>query len=80
MRQAQEFDFTFKNVEKQYESYSGINVKLRLVLRSLSQGGDVVILTNQVLSTSDISAADRRGLEGEGVVGTLVSDATGLQH
>ena len=31
MRQAQTFDFTFKNVEKQYESYSGINVKLRYV-------------------------------------------------
>lgn len=31
MRQAQTFDFTFKNVEKQYESYSGINVKLRWV-------------------------------------------------
>jgi vacuolar protein sorting-associated protein 26 len=29
MRQAQTFDFNFKNVEKQYESYSGINVKLR---------------------------------------------------
>ena len=31
MRQAQTYDFTFKNVEKQYESYSGINVKLRWV-------------------------------------------------
>lgn len=31
MRQAQTFDFLFKNVEKQYESYSGINVKLRYV-------------------------------------------------
>lgn len=29
MRQAQTFDFAFKNVEKQYESYQGINVKLR---------------------------------------------------
>ena len=29
MRQAQTFDFLFKNVEKQYESYQGINVKLR---------------------------------------------------
>lgn len=29
MRQAQTFDFHFKNVEKQYESYQGINVKLR---------------------------------------------------
>lgn len=31
MRQAQTFDFHFKNVEKQYESYMGINVKLRYV-------------------------------------------------
>ena len=34
MRQAQTFDFHFKNVEKQYESYQGINVKLRFVLSS----------------------------------------------
>ena len=33
MRQAQTFDFTFKNVGKQYESYAGINVKLRYFLR-----------------------------------------------
>lgn len=31
MRQAQTFDFNFKNVEKQFESYQGINVKLRFV-------------------------------------------------
>jgi vacuolar protein sorting-associated protein 26 len=31
MRQAQTFDFNFKNVEKQFESYHGINVKLRYV-------------------------------------------------
>lgn len=31
MRSAQTFDFLFKNVEKQYESYQGINVKLRCV-------------------------------------------------
>lgn len=29
MRQAQTFEFNFKNVEKQFESYQGINVKLR---------------------------------------------------
>ena len=29
MRHSQTFDFEFKNVEKQYESYYGINVKLR---------------------------------------------------
>ncbi|KZT50524.1 putative PEP8-vacuolar protein sorting/targeting protein [Calocera cornea HHB12733] len=33
MRQAQTFDFNFKNVEKQYESYQGINVKLRYYIR-----------------------------------------------
>ena len=32
MRQAQTFDFLFKNVEKQFESYQGINVKLRCEL------------------------------------------------
>lgn len=31
LRQAQTYDFHFKNVEKQYESYQGINVKLRCV-------------------------------------------------
>lgn len=31
MRQAQTYDFVFKNVEKQFESYQGINVKLRRV-------------------------------------------------
>ncbi|KAG8818044.1 Vacuolar protein sorting-associated protein 26B-A [Serendipita sp. 399] len=33
MRQAQTFDFAFKNVEKQFESYMGINVKLRYFLK-----------------------------------------------
>lgn len=39
MRQAQQFDFAFKNVEKQYESYSGINVKLRSVSASMTVRG-----------------------------------------
>lgn len=33
MRQNQTFDFEFKNVEKLYESYNGINVKLRYFVR-----------------------------------------------
>lgn len=33
MRHPQTFDFEFKNVEKQYESYHGINVKLRYFIR-----------------------------------------------
>ncbi|ORX44602.1 vacuolar protein sorting-associated protein 26, partial [Hesseltinella vesiculosa] len=33
LRQTTSFDFEFKNVEKQYESYNGINVKLRYYVR-----------------------------------------------
>ncbi|KAH8102170.1 vacuolar protein sorting-associated protein 26 [Cristinia sonorae] len=33
LRQAQTFDFLFKKVEKQFESYQGINVKLRYFVR-----------------------------------------------
>lgn len=33
LRGAQTLDFEFKNVEKQYESYNGINVKLRYFVR-----------------------------------------------
>ncbi len=33
LRSAQSFDFEFKNVEKAYESYHGINVKLRYFVR-----------------------------------------------
>lgn len=43
LRQAQTFDFLFKNVEKQFESYQGINVKLRCVY--LARPGRRVTLT-----------------------------------
>jgi vacuolar protein sorting-associated protein 26 len=33
LQHPQNFDFNFKNVEKQYEAYNGINVKLRYFLR-----------------------------------------------
>ncbi len=33
LRSASLFDFEFRNVEKQYESYNGINVKLRYFVR-----------------------------------------------
>jgi hypothetical protein len=36
LRQAQTFDFGFKNVEKQFESYQGINVKLRSAARPVA--------------------------------------------
>lgn len=49
LRQAQTFDFLFKNVEKQYESYLGINVKLRFVMPSVV---DVASSHFPVLGTS----------------------------
>lgn len=33
LRQSTTFDFDFKNMEKQYESYHGINAKLRYIIR-----------------------------------------------
>lgn len=33
LQHPQAFDFNFKNIEKQYESYNGINVKLRYFVR-----------------------------------------------
>ena len=44
MRQAQTYDFLFKNVEKQFESYQGINVKLRCAHRGLLHG---LVLTSR---------------------------------
>ena len=41
LRQAQTFDFLFKNVEKQYESYQGINVKLRSAPLCVLTGGNL---------------------------------------
>ena len=35
LQHPQTFEFNFKNVEKQYESYNGINVKLRYYVRVL---------------------------------------------
>jgi len=43
LRQAQTFDFLFKNVEKQYESYLGINVKLRCVTQYVTRSASSYI-------------------------------------
>lgn len=51
MKSAQAFDFEFKNVEKQYESYHGINVKLRCVLRvRRSRGGRSCVCSRNCLT------------------------------
>ena len=48
LRQAQTFDFSFKNVEKQFESYQGINVKLRYVHWLLARSYDMVVVIRDV--------------------------------
>lgn len=48
LRHAEKYDFIFKNVEKQYESYAGINVKLRLV--SLVCVSTICLRSNAILA------------------------------
>ena len=52
MRQAQTFDFNFKNVEKQFESYHGINVKLRFV-PSITYPGTIQLRSLDAFTFSD---------------------------
>lgn len=51
MRQAQPYDFNFKNVEKQFESYQGINVKLRCVLWILGRLNSECLVVNGFIDT-----------------------------
>ena len=48
MRSAQTFEFMFKNVEKQFESYQGINVKLRCVVYKYSLSWLSSLLTSSL--------------------------------
>lgn len=78
MRQAQSYDFVFKNVEKQYESYSGINVKLRY-----ARSRDCIPCRDshyQVLPSCHPSEKNGRGDQREGSLGTLVPYATRFQY
>ncbi|KAG5717129.1 hypothetical protein E4T56_gene7197 [Termitomyces sp. T112] len=58
MRQAQTFDFLFKNVENQFESYQGIDVKLRYHIRdSISRRMAVYTLNS---STTNLNTTSRK--------------------
>lgn len=80
MRTAQAFDFEFKNVEKQYESYHGINVKLRSVPLFCSLSMTLTRSPTQILRPSDRLAKDGRRRQGEGHLGALVPHATRLEQ
>ena len=74
MRQAQTFDFLFKNVEKQYESYQGINVKLRYADFPTS-----CVHPNfriQLLYSGDNIPQNWGGRQGKGSMGTLIPHAS----
>ncbi len=77
MRQAQTFDFAFKNVEKQYESYQGINVKLRCVT---VLAGSTRSHREQVLHSGDDFAASGRGREREGYLGSIQTACHQIQQ
>lgn len=74
MRQAQTFEFSFKNVEKPYESYQGINVKLRFV--SLCCTIPFILMRLQLLRSSDNLEKNSRYYEREGRLGTFLPYAT----
>ena len=79
LRQAQTFDFLFKNVEKQYESYQGINVKLRCVMH-LSPAQSLLLTDGafgaQVLCASHNIAEDGRRHERQGHMGPFLPHAS----
>ena len=77
MRQAQTFDFNFKNVEKQFESYQGINVKLRYVGPRNFRFMDTLMRELQILYSSDDITANGRRSQREGYLGAFVPYATG---
>ena len=87
MRQAQTFDFHFKNVEKQFESYQGINVKLRSVHVSGTNEGNyahgspsfILMSIFQIpYSCNYISPIGRRR-EGQGSLGSFLPYAPRYQ-
>lgn len=79
MRQAQTFDFNFKNVEKQFESYQGINVKLRYVASSTGHPKSLILCV-QVLHTG-VNIATYGGCgQGEGHLGAFVPYAPRQQQ
>ena len=75
MRQAQTFDFLFKNIEKQYESYQGINVKLRSARLCIPLGGVSDAQTQVFHPRLDIQADGGRE-QRERPLGALVQDAS----
>ncbi len=77
MRQAQTFDFNFKNVEKQFESYQGINVKLRYVFLCFGLlRWTISFSTFKVFGTGDNIQTNARRSARKGHLGSFVPNAS----
>lgn len=71
LQHPQTFEFEFKNVEKQHESYNGINVKLRYFLRvtvsrrmgNVSREKDIWVYSYRILPESNSSIKMDVGIE-----------------
>jgi vacuolar protein sorting-associated protein 26 len=79
MRQAQTFEFNFKNVEKQYESYQGINVKLRCAVFIYQRKQKCIPYITQVLRASIDLEANGGCEQGERHMGPLIPNASRQQ-
>jgi len=77
MRNNQAFDFEFKNVEKQYESYHGINVKLRY---TLCQRCCLCNAYCQLLYSGDSIETNGRCHSRKGSMGLLVQASNRVQQ
>lgn len=78
LRSAETFDFEFRNVEKAYESYHGINVKLRcLVLFASAQCSPILTYTwcFKVPDQDYHGQAAGRHHQGAGDLGAFLQDA-----
>lgn len=74
INQALIFDFEFNHVEKQYESYQGLNVKLRFLLFLIT----LYILTPiEIFPQSNHPTAIGGYCEGKGNLGAFIQSATG---
>lgn len=78
LRSAQTYDFEFKNVEKQYESYNGINVKLRCAPHPANTRRKLICA--QLLYPHHPHKADGRRRQREGAMGTLLPHAARLEQ
>lgn len=78
MRQAQTFDFSFKNVEKQYESYQGINVKLRYVYALATRVR--YLIYEQIFHPGDDITPNSGSRKGTGPMGPFISNAARLEQ